>query len=41
MIQTYSNTAPMTETDEDTPFDPPAPEADLSAPLDDEDDLPF
>lgn len=31
----------MTETDEDTPFDPPAPEADLSAPLDDDETLPF
>ena len=40
MVQTYSNAAPMTPTDIPTPFDA-APEADLSAPLDDEDDLPF
>ena len=40
VIQTYSNAAPMTETNISTPFDA-APEADLSAPLDDEDDLPF
>ena len=40
VVQTYSNAAPMTETDISTPFDA-APEADLSAPLDDADDLPF
>ncbi len=40
MVQTDSNAAPMTPTDIPTPFDA-APEADLSAPLDDEDDLPF
>lgn len=40
VVQTYANTAPMTPTDIPTPFDA-APEADLSAPLDDEDDLPF
>lgn len=40
VVQTYSNAAPMTPTDIPTPFDA-APEADLSAPLDDEDDLPF
>ena len=40
MVQTYSNAAPMTPTDIPTPFDA-APEADLSAPLDDEHDLPF
>lgn len=40
VIQTYSNAAPMTETDISTPFDA-APEADLSAPLDDEADLPW
>src|SRR5699024_4380069 len=40
VIQTYSNAAPMTPTDIPTPFDA-APEADLSAPLGDEDDLPF
>ena len=40
MMQTYSNAAPMTETSIPTPFDA-APEADLSAPLDDVDDLPF
>ena len=40
VIQTYSNAAPMTETDIPTPFDA-APEADLSAPLDVADDLPF
>ena len=40
VVQTYSNAAPMTETDISTPFDA-APEADLSAPLDDEDDLLF
>ena len=41
MMQTYSNAAPMTPTDTPTPFDPPAPEADLSAPLDVDADLPF
>lgn len=42
MAQTYSNAARMVETTEPTPFDGSAvPEADLSAPLDDEDDLPF
>ena len=40
VVQTYSNAAPMTETDISTPFDA-APEADLSAPLDDEADLPW
>lgn len=40
VIQTYSNAAPMTPTDIHTPFDA-APEADLSAPLDVADDLPF
>ena len=40
MMQTYSNAAPMTPTNIHTHFDA-APEADLSAPLDDEDDLPF
>lgn len=40
VVQTYSNTAPMTPTDAPTPFDA-APEADLSAPLDVADDLPF
>lgn len=40
VVQTYSNAAPMTPTDIPTPFDA-APEADLSAPLGDEDDLPF
>ena len=40
MMQTYSNAAPMTETNISTPFDA-APEADLSAPLDVADDLPF
>lgn len=40
VIQTYSNAAPMTPTDIPTPFDA-APEADLSAPLDDEADLPW
>ena len=40
MMQTYSNAAPMTPTDIPTPFDA-APEADLSAPLDDDADLPF
>lgn len=44
MMQTYSNTAPMTETNALTPYDrDAAPEADLTAQLDatDEDDLPF
>lgn len=44
MLQTYSNAAPMTETDVPTPYDRNAvPEADLTAQLDgtDEDDLPF
>ena len=42
VIQTYSNAARMVETTEPTPFDGSAvPEADLSAPLDDADDLPF
>ena len=42
MAQTYSNAARMVETAEPTPFDgDAAPEADLSAPLDDEDGLPF
>lgn len=40
MMQTYSNAAPMTETNIPTPFDA-APEADLSAPLDDDATLPF
>ena len=40
VIQTYSNAAPMTETNISTPFDA-APEADLSAPLDDDETLPF
>ena len=40
VVQTYANTAPMTPTNIPTPFDA-APEADLSAPLGDEDDLPF
>ena len=40
VIQTYSNAAPMTPTNIPTPFDA-APEADLSAPLDVADDLPF
>ena len=40
VVQTYSNAAPMTPTDIPTPFDA-APEADLSAPLDVADDLPF
>lgn len=40
VVQTYSNAAPMTQTDIPTPFDA-APEADLSAPLDDEADLPW
>lgn len=42
MMQTYSNTAPMVETAESTPYDrDPAPEADLAAPLDDDETLPF
>ena len=40
VVQTYSNAAPMTPTDIPTPFDA-APEADLSAPLDDDAELPF
>ena len=40
MMQTYSNAAPMTPTNIPTPFDA-APEADLSAPLDDDETLPF
>lgn len=40
VIQTYSNAVPMTETNISTPFDA-APEADLSAPLDDDADLPW
>lgn len=40
VIQTYSNTAPMTPTNIPSPFDA-APEADLSAPLDDDATLPF
>lgn len=40
VVQTYSNTVPMTPTDAPTPFDA-APEADLAAPLDDDGDLPF
>ena len=40
VVQTYSNAAPMTPTDISTPFDA-APEADLAAPLDVADDLPF
>ena len=40
VIQTYSNAASMTPTNIPTPFDA-APEADLSAPLDDEADLPW
>lgn len=40
VVQTYSNTAPMTETNIPSPYDA-APEADLSAPLDDEADLPW
>ena len=40
LVRTESNAAPMTPTDIPTPFDA-APEADLSAPLGDEDDLPF
>lgn len=40
VMQTYSNAAPMTETNIPSPYDA-APEADLSAPLDDDGDLPF
>lgn len=40
VIQTYSNAAPMTETNIPSPYDA-APEADLSAPLDDDAELPF
>lgn len=40
MMQTYSNAAPMTETSIPSPYDA-APEADLSAPLDDDETLPF
>ena len=40
VVQTYSNAAPMTETNIPSPYDA-APEADLSAPLDVADDLPF
>ena len=40
MMQTYSNAAPMTETNIPSPYDA-APEADLSAPLDDDETLPF
>lgn len=40
VVQTYSNAAPMTETNIPSPYDA-APEADLSAPLDDEADLPW
>lgn len=40
VVQTYSNTAPMTETNVPSPYDA-APEADLAAPLDVADDLPF
>lgn len=40
VVQTYANTAPMTETSIPSPYDA-APEADLSAPLDDDGDLPF
>ena len=40
VIQTYSNAAPMTPTNIPSPFDA-APEADLSAPLDDDADLPW
>lgn len=40
VVQTYSNTAPMTETSIPSPYDA-APEADLAAPLDVADDLPF
>ena len=40
VVQTYSNAAPMTETSIPSPYDA-APEADLSAPLDDDETLPF
>ena len=40
MIQTYSNAAPMTPTNIPSPYDA-APESDLSAPLDDDAELPF
>lgn len=40
VVQTYSNAAPMTETSIPSPYDA-APEADLAAPLDVADDLPF
>lgn len=40
MMQTYSNAAPMTETSTPSSYDA-APEADLSAPLDDDASLPF
>lgn len=40
VIQTYSNAAPMTPTNIPSPYDA-APEADLAAPLDVADDLPF
>lgn len=40
VVQTYSNTAPMTPTNIPSPYDA-APEADLSAPLDDDETLPF
>ena len=40
MMQTYSNAAPMTPTNVPSPYDA-APEADLSAPLDDDADLPW
>lgn len=40
VIQTYSNAAPMTPTNIPSPYDA-APEADLSAPLDDDEELPF
>lgn len=40
VVQTYSNAAPMTETNIPSPYDA-APEADLAAPLDVADDLPF
>lgn len=40
VVQTYSNAVPMTPTNIPSPFDA-APEADLAAPLDVADDLPF
>ena len=40
VVQTYSNAAPMTPADAPTPFDA-APEADLSAPMGDDADLPW